>query len=203
MNSIEKIEAIILAAGYSSRAHDFKMTLKLGDLSVLEHALSKFEEICNKVIIVGGYQWEKIVEIVSQIQENNKYSMEIKVVFNEDFDQGMFNSIQRGCKEVHSTAFFITPGDYPVVNKETIHKLATQQGHVVIPSYQYKGGHPIKLSNEVKMKILEADANSNLRQILDTYEKHYVNVADPGILMDIDTFEDYKMVTKYFIKSLK
>ncbi len=203
MNSKEQIEAIILAAGYSSRAHDFKMTLKLGDLSVLEHTLSKFERICNRVIVVGGYQWEKIAELVSQIQESNKYSMEIKVVFNKNFDQGMFSSIQRGCREVQEPAFFITPGDYPVVNKQTIQKLAMGQGHVVKPSYQYKGGHPIKLSNEVKMKILVADANSNLRQILDTYEKHYVNVEDPGILMDIDTLEDYKKVTKYFIKSLK
>lgn len=203
MNSKEQIEAIILAAGYSSRAHDFKMTLKLGNLSVLEHTLSKFEGICNRVIVVGGYQWEKIAEIVSQIQESKKYSMEIKVVFNKNFGEGMFSSIQRGCREVQAPAFFVTPGDCPVVNKGTIRKLATEQGHVVIPSYLYKGGHPIKLTNVVKMKILEAEVNSNLRQILETCEKHYVNVADPGILLDIDTLEDYKKVTKYFIKSLK
>lgn len=198
MNSIRQMEAIILAAGYSSRAANFKMILKLGELTILEHTLSKFEEVCNKVIIVGGYQCKKIKEVVSQIRERNKYSMEIKIVLNEHFDQGMFSSIQRGCREVQSPTFFITPGDCPVVNKKTIQELAIQKDHVVIPSYLFKGGHPIKLTKEVKMKILEAEEHSNLRQELQEYDKCFVNVEDPGILMDIDTPEDYKKVMKYF-----
>lgn len=195
---MKQMEALVLAAGYSSRAHDFKMTLKLGELTVLEHTFSKFEGICNKVIIVGGYQWEKIHEEVLRIQTKNRYSMKIHAVFNEQFDKGMFSSIQKGCREIHAHSFFVTPGDYPVVNKRTLQNLAANRNHVVIPSYRNKGGHPIKLSKEVKMKIMEAEASCNLRKILEDYDKCYENVGDPGILMDIDTPEDYKRVNHYY-----
>lgn len=194
--SVKPMEAIILAAGYSSRARDFKMDLKLGSTTVLEQTASKFAGICKKVIIVGGYQWERTREAAMKIQE--KYAMEITSVFNENFDKGMFSSIQRGCMAVTAPSFFITPGDCPVVSKETIQILVKETGNIVIPSYHYKGGHPIKLASEIKKQILIAKVDSNLREILQAYEKHYVNVEDPGVLMDLDTLDDYKNVIDYY-----
>jgi molybdenum cofactor cytidylyltransferase len=54
------MEAIVLAAGYSSRANAFKMTLPLGQMTVLEQTISKFEGLCSRVIIVAGFQAELI-----------------------------------------------------------------------------------------------------------------------------------------------
>lgn len=192
------MEAIILAAGYSSRAYDFKMTLKLAEMTVLEHTVSKFEGICKRVIVVSGFQWERIKEATSEMQKNNKYDMDIVCVVNPSFDQGMFSSVQRGCREVEASSFFITPGDCPLVEKETIRNLAKEKGKVVIPSYHLKSGHPIKLTDEIKIRILEAKADSNLRKILQVYEKNYVNIEDPGVLMDLDTPEDFKKATEYY-----
>ncbi len=194
---MESIEAIILAAGYSSRAHDFKMTLKLGSKTVLEHTVSKFDGLCKKVIIVSGFQAERIHEAASAMQQSNQYSMDIVCVFNPSFDQGMFSSVQRGCREVGTSPFFITPGDCPLVEKETIRKLAREKGEVVVPSYQFRGGHPIKVTGELKKRIIEAQAGSHLRKILQDYEKTYLNVADPGVLIDLDTPEDFKIAFDY------
>ena len=203
MNGItlqDPMEAIILAAGYSSRAKAFKMSLPIGQKTVLEHTISKFEGICKKIIIVGGYREEIIQAAVTNMIETNAYSFELKFVFNESFDQGMFSSIHTGCREVSAASFFITPGDCPLVKKETIQLLAVEKRSVVIPSYGYKGGHPIKLSNVVKKRILEAKADSNLRAILQTHVKSYINVDDPGVLMDIDTPEDYRKVVENYGK---
>ncbi|WNR45776.1 nucleotidyltransferase family protein [Paenibacillus roseipurpureus] len=192
------MEAIILAAGLSSRAHDFKMTLQLGTMTVLEHTVSKFEGICKRVIVVSGFQCERIQEATSEMQKKNKYNMDIVDVVNPHFDQGMFSSVQRGCREVEASSFFITPGDCPLVQKETIWKLAQEKGEVVIPSYQWKGGHPIKLTGEIKTRILEAKPDSNLRAILQLYEKNYMNIDDPGVLMDLDTPKDFEKATEYY-----
>jgi len=192
------VEAIILAAGYSSRANAFKMTLPLGQISVLEQTISKFEGLCSKVIVVAGFQAELIQEEVAKICHKNAFSFQIKFVYNENFNQGMFTSIQKGCNEVNAPTFFITPGDCPLVKKETVQLIAEHKGSVVIPSFQYKGGHPIKLSSEVKQKILETNPDSNLRAVLNSYEKKYVNVNDPGVLMDVDTPEDYQKVVHYY-----
>lgn len=191
------MEAIVLAAGYSSRANAFKMTLPMGQMSVLEQTISKFEGLCSRVIVVAGFQAKIIQEEIAKIISENAYSFQIKFVYNENFNQGMFHSIQKGCNEVNAPTFFITPGDCPLVKKETVQLLAKHKGNVVIPSFDYKGGHPIKLSSEVKQKILETNPESNLGVVLGGYEKQYMNVDDAGVLMDIDTPEDYQKAIDY------
>ncbi|MCK2005059.1 nucleotidyltransferase family protein [[Brevibacterium] frigoritolerans] len=192
------MEAIVLAAGYSSRANAFKMTLPMGQMSVLEQTISKFEGVCSRVIVVAGFQAEIIQEEIAKIIIENAYSFQIKFVYNENFNQGMFHSIQKGCSEVNAPTFLITPGDCPLVKKETVKLLAKHKGNVVIPSFDYKGGHPIKLSSEVKQKILETNPESNLRVVLGGYEKQYMNVDDAGVLMDVDTPEDYQKAIDFY-----
>ncbi|WP_260288600.1 nucleotidyltransferase family protein [Peribacillus aracenensis] len=191
------MEAIVLAAGYSSRANAFKMTLPMGQMSVLEQTISKFEGLCSRVIVVAGFQAEIIQEEIAKIINENAYSFQIKFVYNENFNQGMFHSIQKGCNEVNAPTFFITPGDCPLVKKETVQLLAKHKGNVVIPSFDHKGGHPIKLSSEVKQKILETNPESNLRVVLGGYEQQYMNIDDVGVLMDVDTPEDYQKAIDY------
>lgn len=192
------MEAIILAAGYSSRAKAFKMTLPIEQKTVLEHTLSKFDGICTKVVVVAGFQAEMVAKEIERINMKDMYSFQIKFVKNEDFKEGMFSSIQTGCNEVMSPFFFITPGDCPLVKKETVHLLSEKPGHVVIPSFNYKGGHPILLSSEVKQRILDTNPESNLRQVLSFYEKDYMNVDDPGVIMDVDTPLDYQYAKTYY-----
>jgi molybdenum cofactor cytidylyltransferase len=195
------MEAIVLAAGYSSRAKAFKMLMPLGQMTVLEQTISKFEGVCNRVIIVAGFHADLIKEEIEKINNKNIYPFQLKFVYNENFNQGMFTSIQKGCNEVNAPAFFITPGDCPLVKKETIQLLAEHKGEVVIPSFHYKGGHPIKLSNVVKQKILETDPESNLRVVLNGFKKEYMNVDDPGVIMDVDTQEDYQQALEYYNKT--
>jgi molybdenum cofactor cytidylyltransferase len=192
------MEAIVLAAGYSSRANTFKMTLPLGQMTVLEQTISNFNGICSRVIVVSGFRAELIQEEIVKICNKNAYSFQIKHVYNENFNQGMFTSIQKGCNEVNAQAFFITPGDCPLVKKETLQLIAEHKGDVVIPSFHYKGGHPIKLSKVVKQKILETNPMSNLRVVLNNHEKKYLIVNDPGVLMDMDTPEDYQKAVQYY-----
>ncbi|MFJ5760250.1 NTP transferase domain-containing protein [Neobacillus sp. NPDC093182] len=194
------MEAIVLAAGYSSRANAFKMTLPLGQMSVLEHTISKFEGVCSRVIVVAGFHADLIKEEIKKIHNKNIYPFRITFIYNENFNQGMFTSIQKGCNEVNDPAFFITPGDCPLVKKETLQLLAEYKGDVVIPSFHYKGGHPIKLSKVVKQKILETDPESNLRVVLNGFKKQYISVNDPGVLMDVDTQEDYQQAIDYYNK---
>jgi molybdenum cofactor cytidylyltransferase len=192
------MEAIVLAAGYSSRANAFKMTLPLGQMTVLERTISKFEGVCSRVIVVAGFKAELIQEEIAKICHKNAFSFQIKFVYNENFNQGMFTSIQKGCNEVTTPTFFITPGDSPLVKKGTVQLLAEHKGDVVIPSFNYKGGHPIKLTSEVKQEILRTNPESNLRVVLNGYEKEYINVDDPGVIMDVDTQEDYQKAIDYY-----
>ena len=150
------------------------------------------------MIVVAGFKAELLQEEMAKICNKNAFSFQIKLVYNENFNQGMFTSIQKGCNEINAPTFFITPGDCPLVKKETVQLIAEHKGNVVIPSFNYKGGHPIKLSNEVKQKILETHSESNLRVVLGGFEKEYMNVDDPGVIMDVDTQEDYQKAIDYY-----
>ncbi|WP_338453006.1 nucleotidyltransferase family protein [Niallia oryzisoli] len=115
---------------------------------MLEHTISKFEAVCSRVIVEAGFQAEMIQEEIAKISSKNVYSFRIKFVYNETFNQGMFRSIQRGCNEVQAQSFFITPGDCPLVRKDTIQLLAEQKRDVVIPSFNYKGGAPNQINKQ-------------------------------------------------------
>lgn len=197
------MEAIVLAAGFSSRANAFKMTLPLGEMTVLEHTISKFEGLCSRMILVAGFQAELIEEEMARITEKNVYSFQMKLVYNENFNEGMFSSIQKAVSEVSATSFFLTPGDCPLVKKATVQRIGEHKGSVVIPSFQYKGGHPIKFSREVKQRILETNRDSNLRVVLSSFKKVYVNVEDPGVIMDVDTHEDYQEAIDYYDRNFR
>lgn len=196
------MEAIILAAGYSSRANAYKMTLPIGEMTVLEHTISKFEGVCSRVIIITGYKPEIIEAEMKKVIAKAHYAFRIDLVFNKDFQQGMFHSIKAGCREIKSANFFLTPGDCSLVNNETVWDLAKQQGEVVIPSFNLKGGHPIKLSSKVKKQVLESNSENNLREVLNQYKRNYFAVNDPGVIMDIDTPEDYQKALKYYQQSM-
>lgn len=192
------MEAIVLAGGYSSRAKKFKMTLDIGGYTVLEQTISKFEHVCERVIVVCGHRHEEIEALVKGINEKRRYAMEITTVFNGHYSKGMFTSIQAGCKVLQSPSFFMTPGDYPLVRADTIASLAREVGEVIIPSYENHGGHPIRMSEQVREAILRCEPSDNLRLVLNQFDKHYIQVADQGVVMDIDTMEDYRRGIDYY-----
>lgn len=175
--------AVILAGGFSSRAGGFKPLFKIGDSTLIERAVSPFLKICTKVIVVIGYKGE---EIESIFRGNKK----VKIIENENFSDGMFSSIKVGVKEVESKRFFLTPGDYPFIDIDICKKLMDNEGQVVVPSFNYKKGHPILLNSSYKNDILESE-DSSLREFLKDKTTSYVVIEHEGILKDIDTKMDY------------
>ena len=106
------VDAVILAAGYSSRAGDFKPALDLFGKSILQRCIESMSDLCENIIVVGGHQIKIIRELTKDLPK-------VKVVKNEHFELGMFSSVRRGIKEVSSDRFFIIPGDQPLVRPET------------------------------------------------------------------------------------
>lgn len=184
-----EVDAVILAAGYSSRAKAFKMELEIDNKAILQRCIESLYEECNRIIIVSGYKNEKINKLAAGYSK-------VKVVFNEEFHKGMFSSVKRGIREVTKERFLLTPGDYPLINKEVVKKILNQKEDIVIPSFNKKGGHPILLNSKLIKEILEESDESNLKIYLSRKKCLYLNIDDSGILLDVDTIEDYERVKK-------
>ncbi len=187
------IEAVILAAGWSSRTSGYKMTLPLGDKTVLEHTVDVLLEICNKVVVVAGHNAEACEKVLQNRQD-------VKVVVNRDFDKGMFSSVQKGVEALTNDIFFVLPGDQPMVRPETLTRLLAADGDIVNPSYKGKKGHPVLFRGDCRQGILAMPEDGILRDFIHSRKTEVVEVEDEGILLDIDTDDDYERVKTKFLE---
>ncbi len=181
-------DAIILAAGYSSRTDVNKLTLNINQYSILARTIETFYPSCEKIIVVGGHYYADIKEIVK------KYS-KVLLVKNEQYHLGMFSSVKRGVAEVKHD-FFITPGDYPLIKSSTCDLLKKGDKDISVPIYNQRKGHPIFLKKKLIPRLLEEPITSNLKLFRDKQQVAYIDVKDEGVLIDIDTMDDYLIIKK-------
>lgn len=174
-----EIEGVVLAAGYSSRANGFKMEFEIEGKAMLKRCIESLYDVCTRIIVVSGYKHERIEALVKEYSK-------VEVIYNEDFPKGMFSSVKKGISSVKAERFFLTPGDYPFINKEVCIKLIQCKEEIVIPSFNKRGGHPILLSSSLIEEILIENDESNLKLFLNKKNSTYVDVEDEGILIDVD-----------------
>jgi len=153
-------EAVILAAGYSSRAGSNKMMFDIDGKPVLSHTIEAFLPVCDKVVVVGGHYYNEIESIVSQYDS-------VQLVKNKNYQMGMFSSILCGMSFVEHQCF-VCPGDYPLINNGVVRKLMEVKGDFCVPKYKGKRGHPVLLSKESVDRLKTWSRNSNLKLFRDT-----------------------------------
>lgn len=190
---MNKIEGIILAAGFSSRANTYKLNLIINGKTILENCIEGMYEICSRIIIVGGYNIDKIKYIPK------KYN-KVKLILNPNYEAGMFSSIKEGLKYIKEERFFLTPGDYPLIKKDVYKIMANIGKDIVIPAYKNKKGHPVLIKSYLINEIINNTIYSSLKDYIINKDYFIVNVQDKGILLDVDTINDYHNICKDLLK---
>jgi Uncharacterized MobA-related protein len=181
-------DAIILAAGYSSRAGTNKLLLKLGDKTILERCIENLSPFCHQIIVVGGYRIEDLESILSSYDK-------IKLVYNPHFSDGMYSSVKKGLEHIKGQRFLLTPGDIPLIQKLTIERILEMDTPIAIPEFEGETGHPVLIQSSLIPDILR-DNHRCLRDFVTSQNPEYINVVDRGILNDIDYMNDYYEILK-------
>lgn len=188
-----EITVLVLAAGRSSRMGDLKPLLKIGAKTVLERVISVFTEAGIKdVRVILGYRHS---ELLPQIEECGA-----SWIRNYQWEQGMFSSVKAGVAAIGglTRCFLVMPVDIPMVEPATIDKLVDvfdQSGKFVCyPTFRGKRGHPPVISTQYRYEILQWENPGGLGGFLKQKRADAidVDVEDEGILLDIDTPEDYR-----------
>jgi molybdenum cofactor cytidylyltransferase len=191
---MEEIEGIILAAGESKRMSSPKALLKIGS----ETFVTKIRRIMVEVgiqsifVVTGAHKTE--------IEEHLRGMEHTKLVWNARYQEGQFSSLKTCLLQVpqNTPAVLVWPVDQPLIQKATVELLLSQwrnqKNHVVIPVLQSKRGHPVIYDNAAIQTILSLDATHTAKDLQAIYSKEilYVEVQDSGILIDIDSPEDYR-----------
>jgi molybdenum cofactor cytidylyltransferase len=190
------IEAVILAAGFSSRAGTFKMALDFGGKTMLQRNIEAMSPFCSRIVVVGGYQVERIEALIESYPQ-------VELIFNSEYEEGMFSSVKKGVAEIRASKFLFTPGDYPLITSDLCEILLEAEGEVVVPTFKGRKGHPIVLKKDLIPGILAESKTSNLKVFLQSRKIHLVEVEDNSILLDVDTIEDYKKANALYFSKAK
>ncbi len=182
--SHEAVTGVVLAAGFSSRMGRFKPALPMNGKPMLHYPVKTLLAVCEKVLVVTGHNREKIEELMRPFPS-------VTLVYNPDFETGMFSSVKAGTTVVQTSRFFLTPGDIPFFSQKTCEQLLSRHGSVISPVFNGKKGHPVLLGGAVRREILSAPGTEILRNILHRHKTVLMDTDDEGILVDIDTQTAY------------
>lgn len=188
------IGAVVLAAGHSSRMGSPKGLLPYGGSTFLGCVLGLLETAgVEAVRIVTGPGAAALRDAAPTLPGE-------AWVENSSPDDGMLSSVRLGvCALPAGTeAFFLWPVDHPLVRAGTVSALLSiwrsRRPPVVVPRHRGRRGHPVLFDASTIPEILSAPDATGARHVVAAHasDRIEIEVADAGILADIDTPEAYE-----------
>ena len=180
---------LILAAGESSRMGSPKALLEFHGETFVDRLIRCFSSCCSPVIVVLGHEPE-------MIRAGVRAAGKAVFVLNPDYQLGQFSSMQCGLKVVPADAdgAVFTPVDHPTIEASTVERLVQSRAPVAIPQYAGRHGHPVWIAQRLIPEFLALPADAQARIVIHRHarEIEYMDVADPGILDDVDDPEAYR-----------
>jgi len=174
-----------------------KQLLPLGDRTVLRHSI---DALCragvSAIVVVCGAdpgQYEAAVR-----------NSGARLAPNRMPESEMADSLRLGLRQLDRAAYagvLVCLADHPLVRSETCRTLLEQfhqsPGRIVIPVFQGRRGHPSLFPTEV---IREIFTRASLRDIVreDPTRVLLVDVADEGVVLDLDTEADYQKAVELY-----
>jgi molybdenum cofactor cytidylyltransferase len=188
------LSAVILAAGESKRMGGYtKALLPVDGGTFLERTIELMHhgEIGEIFIILGP----EAEEVKKSVQPGG-----VRFFINKEWKSGQLSSLRIGVRHLSSESegMIFTPVDHPLVQKSTYDSLISfwldHRERIVVPVYRGRKGHPALFPRGIYGMLLSAELPGGARDILyrEKESVSYVEVADFGVVQDIDTVEDYR-----------
>jgi len=185
------LEGILLAAGESRRMGYPKPLLKVGDETFVAHLAAVMLTVVGRLTIVVGAHADRVRPAIPN-------DSRIQVVDNPNWSRGQLTSIRAGLRALppDASAAMIHLTDHPTVKAETFAAVADayrQSGKpIAIARHGGRRGHPVLFDRALFLELLEAPEDQGARVVVnaDASRIVYVDVVDPGILLDLDTPEE-------------
>ncbi len=191
-----RVAAIVLAGGASKRFGTSKQLLPWDGGSLLSHVADvALASRADSVVVVLGHQAG-----ACQAALGNR---PVTVVLNTDWAQGQSTSVRAGLAALPpnvSAALFMLvdqPRIMPTVVNALIERHQVTLAPVVWPEHNGRRGNPVLFDRALFPQLARLTGDTGGRPVLQTYadQAERVPVADPGVLFDIDTPDDYQKAT--------
>ncbi len=173
--------------------------------TLLSAAILAFQPLTRLVVVVAGNNAQGVGITAGACGAH--------MVRNPHPELGQFSSLQMGLREALSRACdsaMITPVDCPPLSAISLLRLcdslqrARAQGiWAVAPENDGKHGHPLLVSDEMIVRLLDAPVTANAREVLhaNVGRVAYVSVPDSLERAGLNTPEDYEAKTSGIARS--
>lgn len=192
--------AVVPAAGESRRMGRFKPLLPLGESTVIETAVACALTAADKAVVTVGKRSGELAAVL-----RDSFGEQVIIVENPDYAvTDMLTSVKLGLSVVADCdAFFILPADMPLVSADTFRALAAgfrEGDEVLIPTFNGRQGHPVLAAAVLIPGILDYSSDTGLKGFFNSRRVRRTDVADTGILTDLDTPQDYERTMTEIMK---
>jgi molybdenum cofactor cytidylyltransferase len=124
----------------------------------------------------------------------------VELVVNDSWATGLSSSIRLGIEALRPEieAVVMVLADQPGLKASLIEGLtdryASTGAQIVVPIFEGKRGNPVLFSRALFPELLRIQGDQGGRRLIERHGTRVerVVVADPAVLMDIDTPEDYR-----------
>ena len=194
-----KIAIVILAAGLSKRMGVFKPLLPVGGKPAAARCADAAKAAgVNEIIVVTGHRRDEInAALCAEI--NNA-----RLIHNDRYLSGMFSSVYAGVSSLSDDmdGFFLLPADCAAVSQKDLETLTNEfaksgMSAVVRPRFGDRRGHPPLIPADFAQGLLAYGGADGLKGFLRTLPTVEVEMGTPGVLLDMDTPEDYADLLTY------
>ena len=188
--------AVILAAGESTRMGTPKALLDWGGRPLLEHVLDTAREAgCSKLFVVLGREADAIRAGCTLDG--------VTVLINPEPARGQISSTRMGMENLDfsTDCCVIWPVDCPLIQPSDVRALietyaATRASlmRILMPVYKGERGHPMLVDIGFRQPFMELQPGETARKVIEDNHTQVREVPtdNPGVLVDIDTPEQYQ-----------
>jgi CTP:molybdopterin cytidylyltransferase MocA len=189
------IPSIILAAGRSARMGRSKALLihpATGATFIASIAATLIEGGADDVLVVTRPEDAALKEEVDRIAGH------VRIVENPHADEGQLSSLITGLNAADhpgTRGILVTPVDLPLIRAATVRALLaafpSAKPPIVRATHKGQHGHPVIFARAVFDALRRADPSHGARAVVRANTTLDIEVDDPGVLMDVDTPDDY------------
>jgi molybdenum cofactor cytidylyltransferase len=188
------IAAVVLSAGESRRMGRPKALLPVGEIFFLEKIVKSLQQTkVGKIFVVLGHNAEAIEAKIRHLP--------VTVVQNPDYARGQLSSLHAAIRVLENEkidGILVHLVDHPFIDPilvdRMIERFYDSKKSIAVPTFKGRRGHPVIFSRRLFPELLGAPLDQGAKPVVrahagDTLE---VEAGDEGILLDIDTPEDYR-----------
>ena len=195
---------VLLAGGKSERMGVAKGLLKYKQTFWVLEQLSRISKTTISKVYIGlGYNYQHYFDAIPWFKEAQHCfidfeGLQVKTIINKIPELGSFSTLQTVLKNIEkSTAILLNHIDIPILNSKELQKIIETNNHIVIPNFEGKNGHPIKMDCNFWQQVLEVSATDKTARLdvqikkINPIKISTIEVFDKVILYNLNTKKDW------------